>query len=165
MKPEALFINGVFDYVLEEILRIQSVLPEQILYLQPHSSRTMTKLRNDPPTIDDPMQLFLSTTIDLGNVCYKAEIVGWNDKRKLPKKKHRILNEIIAALQPIEGDLYNLSNVEGGESANLLYIRRLQRLAVPFSVSKLRKSSDGEPLSTARTTAGGWSYVKQSSSE
>ena len=165
MKPEALFINGVFESVLEEILRIQSVLPEQILYLQPHSSRVMTKLREYSPTIEDPMQLFVSTTTDLVRVSYKAEIVGWDDKRKLPKRKRGILNEIIAALQPGEGDLYNLSKIEGGESVNLLYIRRLKRIVAPFSVEQLEKTSDGEPLSTARTTAGGWSYVKVKNSE
>jgi len=165
MKPEALFINGVFESVLEEILRIQSVLPEQILYLQPHSSRVMTKLREYSPTIEDPMQLFVSTTTDLVRVSYKAEIVGWDDKRKLPKRKRGILNEIIAALQPGEGDLYNSSKIEGGESVNLLYIRRLKRIVAPFSVEQLEKTSDGEPLSTARTTAGGWSYVKVKNSE
>ena len=162
MKPEALFINGVFESVLKEILRIQSVLPEQVLYLQPHSAHTITKLRSDPPTIDDPMRLFMSTTTDLTNISYTAEIVGWNDKRTLTKSKRRILNEIIAALQPGEGDLYNLSKTQDGESVNLLFVRRLERVAVPFSVAELKKTSNGEPLSTARTTAGGWSYVMHS---
>jgi hypothetical protein len=37
LKPIALFMNGVFESVLEEILQIQSVLPEQIMFLQPYS--------------------------------------------------------------------------------------------------------------------------------
>ena len=164
MKSEALFINGVFESVLQEILRIQSVLPEQILYLQPHSGHTMIKLRTDPPTVDDPMQLFMSTTKDLVNVSYRAEIVGWNDKRILPEAERRILNELIGLLQPGEGELYNLSKTEGG-SVNLLHIRRLQRIAEPFTVASLKKTGDGEPLSTARTTAGGWSYVEPQNQE
>lgn len=38
LKPVALFINGVFETVLEEILQIQAVLPEQIMFL--HQSLT-----------------------------------------------------------------------------------------------------------------------------
>ena len=33
MRAEALFINGVFEEVLREILKVQSVVPEQILFL------------------------------------------------------------------------------------------------------------------------------------
>ena len=34
---EALFINGVYEGVLKEILQIQAELPEHIMYLQPDS--------------------------------------------------------------------------------------------------------------------------------
>ncbi len=161
MKPEALFINGVFESVLQEILRIQSVFPDQILYLQPHSSYIMNGLRDDTPTVAEPMQLYASVTTDLAQVHYQAKIVGWDDKRKIPEAKHHILNEIITALQPDEGGLYNLSKTDNGESVNLLYIRRLHRITDPFSIAQLTKTSDGKPLSTARTTAGGWSYVNR----
>ena len=44
MALEALFINGVYESVLEEICRTQSVLPDQILFLQPYSSRPIVDL-------------------------------------------------------------------------------------------------------------------------
>lgn len=65
MKQEALFINGVYAEPLREILSIQIELPEQILFLQPYSSNAISRLRDEPPTIDDPMQLFISITTDL----------------------------------------------------------------------------------------------------
>ena len=36
MKPNGVFVNGVYEDVLIEILEIQSELPEQILFLQPY---------------------------------------------------------------------------------------------------------------------------------
>ncbi len=37
MENEAIFINGIFDSVVDEILNVQQHVPEQILYLQPCS--------------------------------------------------------------------------------------------------------------------------------
>ena len=161
MTLEALFINGVFDSVLQEILKIQSELPEQILFLQPYSSRPMRELRDRPPTAESPMQLFLSLPTDLASVHYTAEFVGWDDKRALSDRKRHTLNRIIRALQPNEGGLYDASPTGDRKSVNLLYIRRLQRLEPPFPVGHLIKTSDGKPLSSGRTTAGGWAYVKR----
>ena len=73
--------------------------------------------------------------------------------------KKQVINRLIAVLQPDEKELYNAAKSGTGESVNLLYIRRLQKLDAPFSVAQLRKVSDGEQLSTGRTTAGGWPYV------
>jgi len=160
LKPVALFINGVFDTVLQEILEVQSVLPEQIMFLQPFSGSAMTVLRDDPPAIDAPMRLFVSITIDLANVHYEAEIVGWEDKRTMPEAKKQVVKRLIDLLQPDEGGLYDASKGGTGESVNLLYVRRLRKLEPPFSVSQLQKVRGGEPLSTGRTTAGGWSYVQ-----
>ncbi len=160
MRSEALFINGVYETVLEEILQIQSVLPEQILFLQPFSGRVMRKLRDQRPTVESPMRLFLSVTTDLATVRYAAEIVGWDDKRVLSDAKRHALNRIIRPLQPNEGELYDASPTGDGKSVNLLHIRRLQRLEPPFSVERLVKSSDGNSVSAGRTTAGGWVYVK-----
>jgi hypothetical protein len=159
LKPIALFINGVFESVLEEILQVQAVLPEQILFLQPYSGKIMKTLQDDPPSVESPMRLFISTTADLANIHYQAEIVEWNDKRILSEAKKQLINRLIAALQQDEQYLYNAAKSGTGESVNLLYIRRLQKLNLPFSVAHLQKDSDGQPLSTARTTSGGWSYV------
>jgi hypothetical protein len=160
MKQEALFINGVFDGVLEEILLVQRHLPDQIMFLQPYRTDPITHLRDDQPTVEDPMRLFLSVTNNLATVSYSAEIVGWDDKRKLSKEERSALSRLIWTLQPNEGGLYNESPIEGKESLNLIYIRRLSELPKPFPVSRLIKTSDSAPLSTGRTTAGGFSYVK-----
>jgi hypothetical protein len=71
-----------------------------------------------------------------------------------------VLNRLICTLQPNEGGLYDASRAEGGESVNLLYVRRLRPLGKPFSVSRLLRSGANEPVSERRTTAGGWAYVK-----
>ncbi len=160
MKSEALFINGVYESVLEEILHVQRWLPEYLMFLQPYSSRAITHLRDDPPSIDDPMRLFLSVTTNLPTVHHSAEIVLWDDKRTLSEEKRNVLNRLIWTLQPNEGGLYNESPVEGKPSVNLLSIRRLHKLASPFSVTELTKTSDDIPVSPDRTTAGGWAYVR-----
>jgi hypothetical protein len=160
MNPEALFINGVYESVLLEIIRVQSVLPEQVLFLQPYSSGAMAHLQAQPPTSASPMRLFLSTTTDLATVRYVGEIVGWDDKRSLAGPRWAVLNRVIAALQPDEGGLYDLSSAARGKCVNLLHVRRLQRLEHPFSVELLRKTSDGTPISSGRATAGGWVYVQ-----
>jgi hypothetical protein len=160
MKSEALFLNGVYQSVLDEILAVQSVLPEQIMFLQPHKSQAMVRLRDDPPSVDDPMRLLISLTIDLPTVCYTAEIVGWDDKRRLRgTPRHPVLTRLICTLQPKEDGLFNLSQAEDGESVNLLHVRRLRKVTRPFSVSRLTKS-EGGPVSDQRTTAGGWAYVQ-----
>jgi 5-methylcytosine-specific restriction enzyme A len=158
-RNNALFINGVFESVLDEIVKIQSVLPDYPMFLQPHTNSVMVKLRDDPPTLESPMQLFLSTTTQLSQIVYQAEIIGWEDKRLLSPAKHEVLDRIIRELQEGEGGLYNAAKSGTGESVNLLTIRRLRRLAEEPSVAELRKISDGEFMSTGRTTAGGWAYV------
>jgi hypothetical protein len=160
MKGEALFLNGVYHSVLEEILAVQAVLPEQIMFLQPYKSAAIARLRDDPPSVDDPMRLVISLTTDLPTVRYTAEIVGWDDKRRLPgTPRHRVLNRLICTLQPNEGGLYNLSTAEEGESVNLLHVRRLREVRTPFSVSRLTKT-EGAPVSDQRATSGGWAYIQ-----
>lgn len=160
MKQEALFINGVYEEVLREILSIQGELPEQILFLQPFSSGAISRLRDEPPTVDDPMQLFISVTTDLPAARYSAEIVGWDDKRQLSDTRRRVLSRLIWTLQHNEGGLYDATKVEGAQSVNLLHVRRLRELKPPFPVSQLIKTSDRQPVSEGRTTAGGWAYVQ-----
>jgi hypothetical protein len=113
--------------------------------------------------VEDPFRLLLSVTTDLPTVRYAAEIVRWEDKRDLlgPLQQMRkaTLNRIIASLQPNEGGLYDLARGED-ESLNLLHVWRLRALKTPFRVGRLVKTSDGEPVSETRTSAGGWSYVR-----
>lgn len=159
MRDEALFLNGVWEDVLKEILVIQSVLPEQIMFLQPYSARAMRHLQDDPPTVDSPLLLLLSLTTDLSTVHYAAEVVGWDDKRTMGEERQRAINRLIWTLQPGEGGLYDLSRSQAGQSANLLHIRRLRKVRQAFDVSLLVKTTDGTPIAGARMTAGGWTYV------
>lgn len=161
LKPTALFINGVFESVLEEILQVQAVLPEQIMFLQPYSGNGMKTLREIPPSIESPMRLFISITTDLAKVHYQAVIVRWEDKRRMTEPKKQMINRLIATLQPGEKELYKTAKDGGRECANLLYICSLEKVTSPFSVDQLRKLSDGETLSTGKKQAGGWSYVER----
>ena len=161
MKNTGLFLNGVYESVLVEILAVQTALPEQIMFLQPYKSKAIAQLRDDPPSVDDPMYLVISKTKDLPTIHYTAEIVGWDYKRQLPgTERHRVLNRLICTLQPNEGGLYNLSQSESGDaSVNLLHIRRLRKISKPFPVSQLTKSEGGS-VSDQRATSGGWAYIQ-----
>jgi len=158
VRQQALFKNGVYESVLQEILKIQSVLPEQILFLQPHGPRPILNLQDSPPSVDDPMRLFLSTTDDFGHVRDTAEIVGWDDKTLLHGERREAIEHVLNALQPSERGLYDASTPPGGKSINLIHIRRLKRLDQPLPVQRLLKVYGGSPL-LPRTQAGGWAYV------
>lgn len=159
MTRHALFLNGVYESVLEEINSIQRDLPDQILFLQPYKGEAIAQLRDVHPTVEDPTLVLMSLTTDLSMVHYTAEVVGWDDKRRLAGSRRDTINIIIGKLQPGEQGLHSASRSETGESVNLLHVRRLRRLENPFSVTRLTKASDGLPLSDKRTTAGGWAYV------
>src|SRR5262249_16280782 len=143
--------------VLGEILQTQSVLPEQILFLQPHGPRAILDLQHSHLSVDDPMRLFLSTTDDLNHVSYQAEIVGWDNKNTLPPERSAIIERILKALEPKEGGLYDLSKAPGGRSLNLIHVRRVARLERRFPVQRLLKVYGGNLQ--PRTQAGGWAYV------
>ncbi len=155
-----LYMNGVYRSVLEEILAVHRHLPDQILYMQPHGSGRITKLRDDPPTIDNPTKIWISTGDDLEHVSYTVEIVGWEDKTEMSDERRELIEKIIDRLQPNEGGLYNLANTPGESSLNLLHVRRMFKFNQPFSVSRLVKISNDEPLATNRTRGGGHSYVR-----
>jgi hypothetical protein len=159
MRSTALFLNGVYDNVLQDILGIQAHLPEQILYLQPYSGGRIKDLADDPPSIEDPVRLFASITDDLAVVHYTAEIVGWDDKRELGEAKLEVLERVIYPLQPTESGVYGKTESGDWECVNLLYVRRLRQLSKPFSVAELVNARSGGPLSTNRSQAGGWVYV------
>jgi len=156
----ALFVNGVFESVLEEILRVQRELPEHVMYLQPHAADRIVGLHKEPPTPEVPVLLYASTTTDLSLVSYTAEVVGYDDKRTFKDNpaKEAVLNRVIWTLQPEEQGLYR-QRKDGKEFANLLHVRRTRRLGHPFPVSDLLNVKDDQPLSMNRTSAGKWVYV------
>jgi hypothetical protein len=160
MRDIALFLNGVYDNVLQDILKVQEHLPEQILYLQPYSGGRIKYLAENPPSVEDPVRLLTSITDDLPTVHYFAEIVGWDDKRELGRAKREALVRIISPLQPTESGVYGETEAGDWDCVNLLYVRRLRKLAKPFSVGLLTSVNTGQPVSTGRTRAGGWVYVR-----
>ena len=154
-RGEALFLNGVQEYVLEEIVAVQEHLPEQILFLQPHSGSKILHLSQTPPTIDAPMQLYISIGKNRRDVAYMAEIVGWEYKPGMDNERRKLVSRIQAVFQPVETGM-----VFDPNQANLIHVRRMSKLKEPFSVAKLIKTSDGKPLSENRSRSGGPSYVR-----
>jgi hypothetical protein len=156
MAQEALFLNGVYAAVLEEILAVQEALPDHIMYLQPYSESAIKRLRDDPPSVERPRPLYISPTDDLAHIHYVGEVVGWEDKREISEPRRNVLNRVIWTLQPNETGLYETAR--GLTCVNLLQVRRVRREKPPFPASELVKLSDDKPLGT-RTTAGGYAYV------
>ena len=159
MRDCAIFLNGVFENLLQQILRIQGRLPEHVMYLQPYSGSRIVLLDEHPPSTADPVQLFLSTTEKLSEVAYTCEIVRWEDKRELKEYRIAQLNRTLSEFQPTEEGIYGLGEPGKPDMVNLLHVRRMKKLATPFSVSELRNIKDQQPLSTNRSRAGGWTYI------
>ena len=161
MSAYALFINGVYRGVLEEILTAlakkpkRSVLgeiltalakePERIYFLQVYGGTPIVVLQRDPPSISWPVPLYMSTTDDLKSVSYKAEIVNWEDRTQLSEARRKEVTAALDRYQHKERGLYNLAGDEGPR-VNLISILGLERLAEPFSVDELIKKSGGKPL-------------------
>ena len=154
----ALHTNGVFDEVFARILDAQKVRGGGESFLQPFKDQAIRLLREACPSPEKPLRLYASTTEDLNRVCYVAEIVHWEDKRKLSPERREEVKKWLAKYQPIE--VASLTGEDKGseKSVNLITIRRLVRLDSPYSTSLLVKVSDGKRLKP-RTRAGGWSPV------
>ena len=118
----------------------------------------MRKLRENPPTIDDPMQSYVSVGGNFSTVGCVAEIVGYDDKRAISAKKRLLVMKAQAMFQPGEEDM-----VFQTTQVNLIAVRRMRWMAKreQFSVGRLTKVSDGKPLSVNRQSAGGWSVVRR----
>lgn len=151
MREKALFMNGNYESNLQGIANVHAVLPEQILFIQPHGPGRIADLRDNPPSVDDPVTMYISITTDLNQVHFTAEVVGWDDKEKLSSQKRDLIDKVIKTLQAPEPGVFDVG-------FNLIHVRRLVRVEAPFRVNKLIKVSDDEPLGD-RATAGGWSYV------
>lgn len=157
----ALFLNGVYEDVLEEILKAQESDPEIICYLQPYKAQVIKMLKEHEPSEKNLLTFYISLTSSLHLVSYIASIVGWEDKRELFEDKGRLakLNEHFKRFQPDEREVYPYSDAEQNKPCfNLIAIKNLQRLANPFSVINLIKVSDKKPYKP-RTQSGGWSEV------
>ncbi len=159
MREQALFINGIFRNVLDEILKTQSVTPDETLFLQPYSPSLIAMLRDNPPAIEDPVTLYASTTDDLTTVSYTADIVKWEDKTQMDRSRRNAVDETIRSFQPTERGLYDTPPESQKPCRNLLSIQRLIKLPSPFTAANLIKINDDKPLSTNRTRSGLWSPV------
>ena len=135
MPIEALFLNGVYSAILDDIWNVQRTDPGRTLFLQPYKAQAIKRIRDDPPTATDPVCLYLSTTDDLATVSYNAEIVGWEDKRLMSPERIAEVHAIIKEYQPNESGLY-LCLDDGRKPVNLLHIQSMEKLREPFSLSR-----------------------------
>jgi len=163
----ALFLNGVFEDVLEEVINAQEKDENLVCVLQPYSGRIIRHLASNDFKEQSSIPFYISITTNLQHVCYVAEIVGWENKRELPQnsKRFKQLNEQIGKNQPIQKHVYFYSDDEHTkECVNLIEIKHLRKLTIPLPVGTLIKISDGTPYKP-RTQAGGWSTVEEVSPE
>ena len=154
----ALFINGIYDSVLTEILAAQEARGGGVSYLQPYKGQVITMLREGAPNPKNRIRLYISTTANLSNICYTAEIIGWEDKRELSARRRSTINKHLRSLQPGEKNLFEGTEGVGVTAVNLITVQDLRRLDSLYSTSVLTKTSDDLPLKK-RSRSGGWSEV------
>ena len=106
------------------------------------------------------VKLFASTTDDLRNVRYTADIIQWEHKRSIPDDKRTRIVSDLEQFQPGEVEMFNLTDPEKDIGVNLIYVARMQRLDPPLPVEKLILLSRNRPVSPNRATPGGWAYVQ-----
>ena len=152
----SLYLNGVFESVLDEIINAQKNNSGLTCYLQPYSSRAITKLRSDSPSLKSSITVYISTSSDLSTITYKGNIVGWEDKQELNADRLFFLNNHIEKYQPGEKEIYMYINETLCKS--LISVNDLIKLDGPIPVDGMVKVINDTPLK-AKTTAGGWSYV------
>lgn len=154
----ALFINGIYDAVLAEILAAQNLRGGGVSYLQPYKGKVIVMLRQGKPSAKNPIRLYISTTANLSNVCYTAEIIGWEDKRELSAHRRKKIYEHLRKHQPGETNLFEGTEDVGETAVNLITIQNLKKLDSLYATSVLKKTGDDLPLKK-RTRSGGWSEV------
>lgn len=157
MKHEALFLNGVFEKVLSDIEAVQTLVPEQTLYLQPYAAERIVDLYRWNPSMQDAVALYISTTDALDVVTYVAEVVSIRDKKDLSPAVETKIDSIISLFQTTEDGLYR--EARGTECRNLLGVRGMKRLSEPFPVTDLVLLRTGAHPAGPRTTSGSWWYV------
>jgi predicted HNH restriction endonuclease len=157
-KPveKALFANGIYEQVLEEIIAAQGRSKENVFYMQPFSEKIIRSLNEFPPGEDFKWVQYASTTNNLNQIQYVAEIIGWENKQELSPERFAFVDSQLRKNQPGEEGLY-LEKYEK-KCINLISITNLRKLSKPIPVSHVFKISDGKSLKS-RSRAGGWSYV------
>lgn len=154
----ALYLNGVYESVLEEIITSQNKHDTAVNFLQPHKGQIIQMLKKSPPSKSKPTSLYISTTKSLRNICYTGEIIGWSDKREISDtRKNQILAHLVN-YQKEEVSLFTATDKIGESAVNLLELQNLRECETLLSTSVLKKKSNGLPLKP-RTRSGGWSEV------
>lgn len=153
----ALYINGIYETVLTEIVDAQKKNNNLVCYLQPHSPYKINWKNSVLPTQQNPITLYISTTSSLPIVTYKAKIIEWENKNDIEKKRMELLNRHIKEYQPKEIDIY-LTVDDEKRCVNLISVIELEKLQIPIPVINFIKLDDNLPLKP-RTRSGGWSYV------
>jgi len=159
---QALFLNGVFEEVLEEIKEAQNNNHNLICFLQPYSGKIIKLLEQNNFEANTSIPFYISTTTNLNTIIYTAKIVGWENKREIVNQKEKLaLYDVqIKRTQPIQESIYFFSDrEETKECVNLIFVKNLKKLDIPFSTSNLTKISDNTPL-LPRSRSGNWSYVE-----
>jgi len=156
---QALYLNGVYEGVLEEIVAAQAHKPGVVCYLQPYSEKQIRLLVESRPSKENQIALYISLTDSLSVVSYRASIVGWQDKRQLSPSDFNVLNAHIGKYQPQEKEIYREAG-KGRLCVNLIAVVDVEKLASPIPVSAFVKTSDRLPLKV-RTRAGLWSVVEE----
>lgn len=157
-RKTALFINGVYESVLEEIVASQNGRGPSANYLQPYKGSVIQMLKQNPPTPRSPVNLYLSTTKNLKNISYVAQITGWQDKRELTPDEKDLVLAHLRNHQPGEIGFFSEEEEVSDKAVNLLTIQDLRPCTSSLPTSILKKKSDELPLKP-RTRAGGWSEV------
>jgi predicted HNH restriction endonuclease len=155
---DAIFLNGVYEDVLQEICAAQSRDPELTCYLQPYSARHIRLLESRRPSVASPVPVYISTTTAFGAIRFAGQIVAWEDKQTASKERLAAVGSEMKKNQPVEANVY-LDTRGGKLCLNLLSIKHLSALPNPLSVTNLVKLSNATPVKP-RTRAGGWVYVR-----
>ncbi|MCA9179891.1 MAG: hypothetical protein KDA51_00520, partial [Planctomycetales bacterium] len=117
----AVYMNGVYEQVVEEIRIVQEKQPELVCFMQPYSTSRITNLVKNPPSADAPIDFYISLTDSLGFVSYRASIVGWEDKTLMSAERIAAVDLIIAEHQPTEG-LVSEPSSDGKIPINLILV-------------------------------------------
>lgn len=151
----ALYLNGVYEDVLDELLAAQR-RHSGPHFLQPYSSHAIARLKKNKPTRSSPTTLYISTTKALDCVTYVGKIVEWLDKRTLEPAELDRLNAQLREFQPGEKEIY--LHYDGKPCVNLMLVSELAKLNERVPVSCFMKVGNMQPLQR-RSRAGGWAYV------
>jgi hypothetical protein len=161
MSLTAQLVIGVYGVHLDEIAKIQSVLPEQVLYLQPYSPNKMSSFKRKKA--DWPSYFLFSTTDEVNKISYVAKVHNWEDKIDLyenNKKRWDLISTVIInfMLNEYEEGLYRHSSNPEKLCRNLLSVTQMRKLPTPIHISELIKTTDKNPHGE-RSQPGGWSEI------